>query len=55
MDILGKDTLTLLRDRKIRETIDELLRRGEGCATVIVDNDAESGETKQIIVRRLVA
>jgi hypothetical protein len=61
MDILSNSARKLLRDSKLRDKIDQLLREGEMCVTVAVDDDeshsAEGAvrESKQIIVRRLVA
>jgi|KBSMisStandDraft_5_1062788.scaffolds.fasta_scaffold274973_2 hypothetical protein len=61
MDILSNRARKLLRDSKLRDKIDELLREGEMCVTVVVDDyeshPAEGAvrESKQIIVRRLVA
>ena len=61
MDILSNSARKLLRDSNLRDKIDELLREGETCVTVVVDDDESHPSegaarvSKQIIVRRLVA
>lgn len=59
MDILSKDTRTLLTDDKVREAIEKLLGTfGASTTTVTVErsNDADSDApkvTRQVTVRRV--
>ena len=57
MDILSRDTLALLSDRTLRDTIEELLRNPQPSAVVTVnppdESKAASQEPKQIVVRRI--
>ena len=56
MDILSRDTLALLSDRTLRDTIEELLRNPQPSAVVTVNPPEESKasqEPKQVVVRRI--
>jgi len=59
MDILSKDTRTLLTDNKVREAFDKLLeQRDSSTTTITVEPTADSPAnerkvTKQVTVRRV--